>query len=163
MLQTYATLVIVYQQGHRKTEEHFVVLLIARVQILFIVWSVQCVASNTLASLSSPSTNACMDTLVTQQTSNFFVCDSTSDSLTTISKILVIEQNYLWNDFQGENRERFCFKELRVLHPDGINRKQQVFMYFFFHSFYSQRIFYYCHKDQDLCSPPLINDLTVRI
>jgi hypothetical protein len=34
------------------------VLLIARVQIVFTVWSVQCVASNALASLSSPSTNA---------------------------------------------------------------------------------------------------------
>ena len=35
-------------------------------------------------------------------------------------KILVIEQNCLWS----ENRERFWIKELRVLHPDGINRKQ---------------------------------------
>ena len=61
-------------------------------------------------------------------------------------KILVIEQNYLWNDFQRENWERFWFKERRVLHPDGINRKQSVFMYIFFHSFYSQRICYYCHK-----------------
>jgi hypothetical protein len=38
--------------------------------------------------------------------------------------ILVIEQNCLCNDFQRENRERFWIKELRVLHPDGINRKQ---------------------------------------
>ena len=38
--------------------------------------------------------------------------------------ILVIEQNCLWSDFQRENRERFWIKELRVLHPDGINRKQ---------------------------------------
>jgi hypothetical protein len=38
-------------------------------------------------------------------------------------KILVIEQNSLWSDFQRENRERFWIKELRVLHPDGINRK----------------------------------------
>ena len=34
-------------------------------------------------------------------------------------------------------------------------------MYIFFHSVYNQRIFYYCHKVQDLCSPPLINDLSV--
>jgi hypothetical protein len=34
-------------------------------------------------------------------------------------------------------------------------------MYIFFHSAYSQRIFYYCHNVQDLCSPPLINDLTL--
>jgi hypothetical protein len=34
-------------------------------------------------------------------------------------------------------------------------------MYIFFHSVYSQRIFYYCHKVQDLCSPPLFNDLRV--
>jgi hypothetical protein len=35
-----------------------------------------------------------------------------------------IEQNCLWSDFQRENRERFWIQELRVLHPDGINRKQ---------------------------------------
>jgi hypothetical protein len=29
-----------------------------------------------------------------------------------------------WSDFQRENRERFWVKELRVLYPDGINRKQ---------------------------------------
>jgi hypothetical protein len=52
-------------------------------------------------------------------------------------KILIIEQNCLWSDFQRENRERFWIKELRVLHPDGINRKQEVFMYIFFHSIYS--------------------------
>jgi hypothetical protein len=34
-------------------------------------------------------------------------------------------------------------------------------IYIFFHSVYSQRIFYYCHKVQDLCSPTLINDLSV--
>ena len=39
-------------------------------------------------------------------------------------KILIIEQNCLWSDFQRENQERFWIKELRVLHPDGINRKQ---------------------------------------
>ena len=39
-------------------------------------------------------------------------------------KILIIEQNGLWSNFQRENRERFWMKELRVLHPDGINRKQ---------------------------------------
>jgi hypothetical protein len=39
-------------------------------------------------------------------------------------KVLVIEQNCMWSDFQRENRERFWIKELRVLHPDGFNRKQ---------------------------------------
>jgi hypothetical protein len=39
-------------------------------------------------------------------------------------KILIIEQNSLWSDFQRENRKRFWIKELRVLHPDDINRKQ---------------------------------------
>jgi hypothetical protein len=39
-------------------------------------------------------------------------------------KILIIEHNCLWSDFQRENRERFWIKELRVLHPDGINRAQ---------------------------------------
>jgi hypothetical protein len=29
-------------------------------------------------------------------------------------KILIIEQNCLWSDFQRENRERFWIKELRV-------------------------------------------------
>jgi hypothetical protein len=61
-------------------------------------------------------------------------------------KILVIEQNCLWSDFQRENREIFWIKERRVLHPDGINKKQYVFMNIFFHSVYSQQIFYYCHK-----------------
>ena len=74
-------------------------------------------------------------------------------------KILVIEQNCLWSDFQRENRERFWIKELRVLHPDGINRKQyrNRFLCIFSFSVYSQRILYYCHKVKDLCSPPLIN------
>ena len=39
-------------------------------------------------------------------------------------KILIIEQNCLWSYFQRKNRERFWIKELRVLYPDGINRKQ---------------------------------------
>jgi hypothetical protein len=52
-------------------------------------------------------------------------------------KILIIEQNCVWSDFQRENRERFWIKELRVLYPDGINRKQYVAMYIFFQSVYS--------------------------
>jgi hypothetical protein len=39
-------------------------------------------------------------------------------------KIFVIEQNCLWSDFQRENWERFWIKELCVLHPGSINRKQ---------------------------------------
>ena len=39
-------------------------------------------------------------------------------------KILVTEQNCLWSDLQRENLEKFWIKELRVLHLDGINRKQ---------------------------------------
>jgi hypothetical protein len=39
-------------------------------------------------------------------------------------QILIIEQDCLWSDFQRENPERFWIKELRALHPDGINRKQ---------------------------------------
>jgi hypothetical protein len=39
-------------------------------------------------------------------------------------KILIIEQNCVWRDFQRGNLERFWIKELRALHPDGINRKQ---------------------------------------
>jgi hypothetical protein len=35
-------------------------------------------------------------------------------------KIFIIEHNCLWSDFQRENRERFCIKELRVLHPDEL-------------------------------------------
>jgi hypothetical protein len=31
-------------------------------------------------------------------------------------------------------------------------------MYIFFQSVYSKRIYYYCHKVKDLCSPPFIND-----
>ena len=50
----------------------YVVLLIARVQMLFTFLSVLFVASNTLASLSSPSTNAWMDTGVTLQKRHSF-------------------------------------------------------------------------------------------
>jgi hypothetical protein len=69
-------------------------------------------------------------------------------------KILVIEQNCLYSDFQRHNRERFALKN-SVFY---IRTVLTGFMYIFFHSVYSQRIFYYCHKVQDLCSPPLIND-----
>jgi hypothetical protein len=65
----------------------YVVLLIARVQILFTFLGVPCVVSNTLASLSSPSTNVWMDTGVTLQKSHFFLWASTSDCLTTVSMI----------------------------------------------------------------------------
>ena len=61
---------------------------IARVQILFTFLSVPFVASNTLASLSSPSTNIWMDTGVTLQKSHFFLWASTSNCLTTVSRIL---------------------------------------------------------------------------
>ena len=44
-------------------------------------------ASNTLASLSSHSTNTWMDTGVTLQKNNFFLWASTSDCLTTVSRI----------------------------------------------------------------------------
>ena len=66
----------------------YFVLLIARVQILFTFLSVPFVASNTLASLSSPSTNVWMDTWVTLQKSHFFLWASTSDCLSTVSGIL---------------------------------------------------------------------------
>ena len=45
------------------------------------------VASNTLASLSSPSTNAWMDTGVILQKKHFFLWASTSDCLTIVSRI----------------------------------------------------------------------------
>jgi hypothetical protein len=66
----------------------YFVLLIARSQILFTFLSVPFVASNTLASLSSPSTNVRMDTGVTLQKSHFLLWASTSDCLTTVSRIL---------------------------------------------------------------------------
>ena len=53
--------------------------------------------------------------------------DLTKKPFLPVSRILTeieIEQNCLWSDFQRENRERFWIKDLRVLHPDGINRKQ---------------------------------------
>ena len=65
----------------------YFIVLIARVKLLFTLVSVQCVVSNTLASLSSPSTNAWMVTGVTLQTSHFFMWASTSDCLTTDSRI----------------------------------------------------------------------------
>jgi hypothetical protein len=66
----------------------YFVLLIARVQILFTYLSVQFVASNTLMSLSSPSTHAWMDTSVTLQKRHFFLWASTSECMTTVSRIL---------------------------------------------------------------------------
>jgi hypothetical protein len=47
-------------------------------------------------------------------------------------KILVIEQNYLWNDFQRDNRERFWIKELRVLHPDVLIENNRFLFIFSF-------------------------------
>ena len=52
-------------------------------------------------------------------------------------KIFIIEHNSLWSDFQRENRERFCIKELRVLHPDELTEHNNCLMYIFFHSVYS--------------------------
>jgi hypothetical protein len=105
----------------------YCVLLIARVQILYTFLSVPLVASNTLASLSSPSTNVCVDTGVTKKTflhvsQHVGLSDHSLDNFNRM-RILVIEQNCLRSDFQCENRERFWIKELRVLHPDDINRK----------------------------------------
>ena len=57
-------------------------------QILFTFLSVPLMASNTLASPSSPSTNVCMDTGVTLHTRHFFLWASTSDCLTIVSRIL---------------------------------------------------------------------------
>ena len=75
----------------------YFVLLIARVQVLFTFLSVPFVASNTLASLSSPSTYVWMDTRVTLQKSHFFLWASTSDSLTTASRILAEWKSSLLN------------------------------------------------------------------
>ena len=55
--------------------------------MLFTFLSVPFVASNTLASLSSPSTNAWMDIEVTLQKRHFFLWASTPDCLTTVSRI----------------------------------------------------------------------------
>jgi hypothetical protein len=53
------------------------------------------------------------------------VFEATDGTLKNVTNIcLIIEQNCLLSDFQRENREIFWIKELRVLHPDGINRKQ---------------------------------------
>jgi hypothetical protein len=62
-------------------------LLIARVQMLFTCLSVPFVASNTLVSLSSPSTHAWMNTEVTLQKTYFFLWAITPDCLTTVSRI----------------------------------------------------------------------------
>jgi hypothetical protein len=119
----------IYIRSPENSTKYFA-LLIARVQMLFTFLSVPCVASNTLASLSSPSTNAWMDTGVTLQKRHFFLWASTPDCLTTVSRFSTEWKSSSLNRtlcgviFQRENRERFWIKELRVLHPDGINRKQ---------------------------------------
>lgn len=38
-------------------------------------------------------------------------------------KIFIVEQNTIWSDLQRVKREGFWIKELRVLHPHGINKK----------------------------------------
>ena len=55
--------------------------------MLFTFLSVLFVASNTLASISSPCINAWMDTEMTLQKSHFFLWASTSNCLTTVSMI----------------------------------------------------------------------------
>ena len=101
-------------------------LLIARVQMLFTFLSVPFVASNTLESLSKRLNGHRSDP--TKKTflpvsQHYRLSDHSLEDFNRM-KILIIEQNCLWSDFQRENRERFWIKELRVLHPDGINRKQ---------------------------------------
>ena len=47
-------------------------------------------------------------------------------------KILIIEQNCLWSDFQRENWERFWIKELRVLHPTVLTENNKFLCIFSF-------------------------------
>jgi hypothetical protein len=83
--------------------------------MLFTFLSVLFVASNTLASLSSTSTNPWMDTgVILQKTflpvsQHFRLSDHSLEGFNRM-KILIIEQNGLWSDFQRENRERFWIK-----------------------------------------------------
>jgi hypothetical protein len=140
-------------------------LLIARVQILFTFSSVPFVASNTMLAHRKK----CIFCKVTPVSIQAFVegllrlanvLEATNGTLENVNNIctlainsakyfvdfhrmniLIIEQNSLWSDFQRGNREIFWIKELRVLHPDGINRKQEICMYIFFHSVCSYRIF----------------------
>ena len=65
----------------------YLALLIARLQMLFTFLSFPFVASNTLASLSSLSPHAWMDTGVTLQKRHSFLWASTPDCLTTVSRI----------------------------------------------------------------------------
>ena len=55
--------------------------------VIYILECVPFVTSNALASSSSPSTNAWMDTEVTLQKRHFFLWASTPDCLTTLSRI----------------------------------------------------------------------------
>jgi hypothetical protein len=104
----------------------YFVVLIARVQVLFTFLSVPFVASNTLASLSKRLNGHRSD--LAKKTflpvsQHYRLSDHSLEDFNRM-KILIIEQNCLWSDFQRENRERIWIKELRVLHSDGINRKQ---------------------------------------
>ena len=86
--------------------------------------------SGELTGLSSPSTNVWMDTGVTLQKRHFFLWTSTPDCLTTVSRISTEWKSSSLNRtlcgviFNMRIGERFWIKELRVLHPDSINRKQ---------------------------------------
>ena len=101
------------------------------------------VASNTLASLSSPSTNAWMDTSVTLPTIHFFLWDSTPDCLTTVSRIStewkssslnigvcgVILNVRIGKDFGLKNSVFY----IRTVFTENNN----FLIYIFFHSVYS--------------------------
>ena len=112
-----------------RSPEHstkYLALLIAIVQMLFTFLSVPFVASNTLACLSRR-LNGHRSDLANKTflpvSQHYRLSDHSLEDFNRM-KILIIEQNCLWSDFQRENRERIWIKELRVLHSDGINRKQ---------------------------------------
>ena len=48
------------------------------------------------------------------------------------SKIYIIDHNPSWKENQRHKRESFWIRELQTLHPEGISKKAEIFLFFNF-------------------------------
>jgi hypothetical protein len=95
--------------------------------------------------------------------SHFFLRASTSDCLTTVSRILTEWKSSSLNRtvcgviFNVRTGKYFRLKN-SVFYTRTVLTENNRFLCIFSFSVYSQRRVYYCHKVKDLCSPLLIYD-----
>ena len=131
--------------------------------MLFTLLSVPFVASNTLASLSSPPTNAWMDTGVTLQKSHFFLWASTSNCLTIDSRISTEWKSSSLNKtvcgviFNVRIGKDFGLKNSVFYIRTVLTENNRCLCIFSFGVFIVNEYFTTV-KVKDLCSPPFIND-----